>query len=91
MVQTDTIEEDGYSNMSQAIIKRAIAEKKMLCPQCQKPVKEFEKLVEMTDSVWDGAGDSNLETKGVKVTLICGNPPCDWRERTEYWSNYISD
>jgi len=79
------------SNMSQAIIKKAIADRKMLCPQCQQPVKEFEKLVEMTDSVWDGAGDSNLETKGVKVTLICGNQPCDWRERTEYWHNYISD
>jgi hypothetical protein len=43
----------------------------------------------MTASVWDGAGDSALETKGSKVTLICGNKPCEWKERTEFWSQYI--
>jgi hypothetical protein len=77
--------------MSQTIIKKAINDKKMICPECKAPVKQFEKCVEMTDSVWDGAGDSNLETKGVKVTLICANEPCQWRERTEYWNNYIED
>lgn len=73
--------------MSLSKIKEAIAAGKMICPECQKAVKSFEKFVEMTESVWDGAGDSNLETSGSKVTLICGN--CDWKERTEYWSEYI--
>ncbi len=75
--------------MSLQTIKQSIAGKKLLCPTCKKPVKEFEKFVEMTASVWDGAGDSALETKGSKVTLICGNKPCEWRERTEFWSQYI--
>ncbi len=73
--------------MSLSKIKEAIAAGKMTCPECKKPVKSFEKFVEMTESVWDGAGDSNLETSGSKVTLICGN--CDWKERTEYWSEHI--
>ena len=77
--------------MSLQTIKQAIADKKMLCPECKKPVKEFEKFVEMTASIWDGAGDSNLETKGCKVTLVCGNPGCDWKERTEYWTEFLSD
>ena len=75
--------------MSLQTIKQSIADKKLLCPTCKKPVKEFEKFVEMTASVWDGAGDSALETKGSKVTLICGNKPFEWRERTEFWSQYI--
>ena len=77
--------------MSLQVIKQAIADKKMLCPSCKQPVKQFEKFVEMTDSVWDGAGDSALATQGSKVTLICGNDKCDWKERTEYWKNYIED
>ncbi len=76
--------------MSLSTIKEAIASGKMTCPTCKKTVKSFEKFVEMTESVWDGAGDSNLETKGSKVTLICGNPGCDWKERTEYWGEYIT-
>lgn len=32
-----------------------------------------------------------LETKGAKVTLICGNDSCGWKERTEFWSQYIVD
>ncbi len=75
--------------MSLSKIKEAISAGKMLCPNCQKPVKSFEKYVEMTASVWDGAGDSNLETAGSKVTLICGNDDCSWKERTEYWAEYI--
>lgn len=76
--------------MSLSAIKEAVAKGQMKCPECHKPVKSFEKYVEMTDSVWDGAGDSALETKGSKVTLICGNDSCGWKERTEYWSEYIS-
>jgi len=75
--------------MSQETIKKAIAEKKMRCPQCKEPVQKYEKFVEMTSSIWDGAGDSNSETSGSKVTLICGNNSCDWKERTEFWSQYI--
>jgi hypothetical protein len=75
--------------MSLQAIKEAIADKKMVCPSCKKPVKQFEKFVEMTDSIWEGPGDSNQTTRGSKVTLICGNDACPWRERTEYWSNYI--
>jgi hypothetical protein len=75
--------------MSQQVIQDAITGGKMKCPNCGKPVKQFDKYTEMTASVWDGAGDSGMETAGSKVTLICGN--CDWRERTEYWSNYIDE
>ena len=70
-------------------IKTAIQSKKMRCPQCKEPVQKFDKFVEMVDSVWDGAGDSKVESAGSKVTLICGNGGCDWKERTEYWRNYI--
>ncbi len=77
--------------MSLSTIKTAIENGKMACPTCKKPVKSFEKFVEMTESVWDGAGDSALETKGSKVTLICGNDSCAWKERTEYWDQYIKN
>jgi RNase P subunit RPR2 len=75
--------------MSLQRIKQAIADKKVICPNCDKPVQQFDKYVEKTASVWDGPGDSRLETAGSVVTLICGS--CDWKERTEYWSNYIED
>lgn len=75
--------------MSLKTIRQAIADQKLVCPECKKPVQQFDKFTEITASVWDGAGDSDLETAGSKVTLICGN--CDWKERTEYWSSYIQD
>ena len=79
--------------MSLQIIKDAIAQNKMRCPTCKGSVQKFEKYVEMADSIWDGAGDSsrNMGTAGSKVTLICGNGSCDWKERTEFWNNYIDD
>jgi hypothetical protein len=77
--------------MSQERIKTAIADKKMICPQCKQPVQQYEKYIDMIASVWDGAGDSKTEFSGSKVTLICGNGKCDWRERTEYWDSYIKD
>jgi len=77
--------------MSLSVIKEAIDQGKMKCPTCNKPVTKFEKYVDMVDSIWDGAGDSATAFKGSKVTLICGNGDCDWKERTEYWSNYIPD
>jgi hypothetical protein len=79
--------------MSLQVIKDAIANKKMRCPKCKGAVKQHEKFVEMTEQIWDGAGDSDRgnQTKGSKVTLICGNDGCDWRERTEFWNNYVDD
>ncbi len=77
--------------MSVQQIKDAIATQKMKCPSCSKPVQQYDNFIEMTAFVSDGAGDSDsgLETAGSKVTLICGN--CDWKERTEYWANYIDE
>ncbi len=77
--------------MSKARLEKALNDGKLLCPTCEQPVKRFDKFVEMTASVWDGAGDSNLETAGSKVTLICGNEGCSWQERTEYWDDLIKD
>ena len=64
-----------------------------VCPKCKGAIKQHEKFVEMTEQIWDGAGDSDrgTATKGSKVTLICGNDGCDWRERTEFWNNYVED
>lgn len=75
--------------MSLQRIKQGIEERKFICPQCEKPIQQYDKFTEMTASVWDGAGDSDLATAGSKVTLICG--ACDWKERTEYWSNYLRE
>ena len=77
--------------MSLTTIKNGIEKGKFICPDCKKPMKKFDKYVEMTESVWDGAGDSGLETAGSKVTLTCGNENCDWSERTEYWRNYLHE
>lgn len=75
--------------MSWQVIKDAIRDKKMVCPKCKRPITKHEKYVDMVASVWDGAGDSLQETSGSKVTLICGNQDCDWKERTEFWNQYI--
>jgi len=75
--------------MSVERLKKAIAEQQMKCPSCGKAIQEFDKYQEMASSVWDGAGDSNLETKGAKVTLICGNDGCAWKERTEFWQSFV--
>ena len=79
--------------MSLSVIKKAITENKMVCPECGKPIKQFEKFVPVLTSAYDGMdssiGDAESETIS-KVTLICGNDPCQWRERTEYWRNYLT-
>lgn len=69
--------------------KKVIKDQKLICPACQNPITTFEKYVETTAAIWDGAGDSTLETGTAKVTLICGNNGCSWKERTEYWDNYL--
>jgi hypothetical protein len=70
-------------------IQGAIKDKTMKCPSCHQPVKQYEKYVDMVASVWDGPGDTRTETSGSKVTLICGNDGCDWKERTEFWEQFI--
>ena len=77
--------------MSLEKIKQAIADKKLLCPTCQGPIQKFEKYVDTVDNIWDGAGDSKVEFSGCKVTLVCGNGSCDWRQRTDYWSEYLAE
>lgn len=77
--------------MSLSSFKQLIAEEKLICPKCQNPVKNFDKYVDKIASVWDGAGDSLAETEGSVVTLVCANGGCSWKERTEYWENYLKD
>lgn len=72
-------------------LKQAIADNKLLCPECKQPVKEYEKFTEI-DEIWDGPGDSRIDASDrSKVTLTCTAAPCKWKERTEYWRNYIED
>lgn len=75
--------------MSLQKFKELVLSGDLRCPECSRPIQGFEKFVETTLSVWDGAGDSNLETGGSKVTLICANEGCSWKERTEYWRSYL--
>jgi hypothetical protein len=78
--------------MTLQVIKQAIQDKKMSCPTCHKPISKFEKYVDMIDSAYDGPGSglgADPTSTSSKVTLICGNGSCDWKERTEYWANYI--
>jgi RNase P subunit RPR2 len=77
--------------MSLKIIKEAVAAKKMMCPKCEKPIQKFEKYAETIDAVREGLGFTDIDSRGSRVTLTCGNEGCDWTERTEYWSQYITD
>ncbi len=77
--------------MSLQVIKEAVANKKMLCPECKEPIQKFEKYAETIDSVQDGFNVQNIDSRGSRVTLICGNGSCPWKERTEYWNQYIQD
>jgi hypothetical protein len=77
--------------MTLEVIESAISNKKMLCPKCNAPIQSYEKFAPTIDAVWDGFGDSRVDSRGSRVTLICGNGKCDWRERTEFWSQYIEE
>ncbi len=77
--------------MSLDSFKKLIHDKKLSCPKCSKAILKFDKYVDRMASVWDGAGDSATETQGSLVTLICANDDCSWKERTEYWENYLED
>jgi hypothetical protein len=77
--------------MSESTIKDAIAAKKMICPKCGKPIQKYEKFAETIDSVFEGFNVQTLDSRGSRVTLTCGNDGCDFKERTEYWANYIDE
>lgn len=77
--------------MSLQTIKDAIANKKMTCPLCKKPIQKFDKFAETIDAVRDGFNMIEIDSNASRVTLICGNDPCEWKERTEYWHEYISN
>lgn len=77
--------------MTLQIIKDAIANKKITCPKCQQPVQKFDKFAETIDAVRDGFNVQEIDSMGSRVTLICGNGDCDWKERTEYWKELIND
>jgi hypothetical protein len=75
--------------MSLQKIKDAVANKKMICPSCKKPVQKFEKYAETIDAVRDGFNVLEVDSRASRVTLTCGNEGCPWTERTEYWETYI--
>lgn len=77
--------------MSLQAIKDAIANKKMICPQCKKPIQQYDKYAETIDSVRDGFNVQEIDSQGERVTLICGNADCTWKERTEYPMHYVED
>jgi DNA integrity scanning protein DisA with diadenylate cyclase activity len=76
--------------MSLQTIKDAVANKKMICPKCNKPIQKFDKYAETIDAVRDGFNVQEIDSNSSRVTLICSNEGCDWKERTEYWHEYIS-
>ncbi|HEY9790118.1 MAG TPA: hypothetical protein V6D22_06960 [Candidatus Obscuribacterales bacterium] len=77
--------------MTEQAVKDAIKEQKLKCPKCQGPIKKYEKFSETIDSVQDGFNITTIDSRGSRVTLICGNEGCGWKERTEYWTNYLED
>jgi len=77
--------------MSLSRIQEAVTNKKMICPQCKKPVQKFEKYAETIDAVRDGFNIQEIDSNSSRVTLICNNSGCDWKERTEFWENYIDE
>lgn len=77
--------------MSEKTIREAIANKKMLCPQCNQPIQKYEKYAETIDAVRDGFNVQEIDSHASRVTLTCGNAPCTYKERTEYWENYIQE
>ena len=77
--------------MSLKVIKDAIANKKMICPECKEPIQKFDKYAETIDAVRDGFNVVEVDSHASRVTLTCGNGDCDWSERTEYWMEYLLD
>lgn len=74
--------------MSLQEFKTALEGKKLICPKCKKPISKFEKYAETIDAVRDGFNIQEIDSHGARVTLICGNDGCAWKERTDYWENF---
>jgi hypothetical protein len=77
--------------MSLQAIKDAIASKKMICPKCKGSITSYEKYAETIDAVRDGFNVQQIDSNGERVTLICGNEGCSWKERTEYPMSFLVD
>lgn len=74
--------------MSLQEFKTALEGKKLICPKCKKPISKFEKYAETIDAVRDGFNIQEIDSHGARVTLICANDGCAWKERTDYWENF---
>ncbi len=72
-------------------IKDAISNKKMICPKCKEPIQKYDKFAETIDAVRDGFNVLEIDSHAIRVTLICANGACDWKERTEYPMEYVID
>ncbi len=77
--------------MSLQAIKDYISQKKMICPECKKPIQKCDKYAETIDCSLGWFGDSRVDSRGSRITLICGNDKCAWQERTEFWFQYVVD
>jgi thymidine kinase len=77
--------------MSLQAIKDAIANKKMICPKCKGSIQQFDKYANTIDAVRDGFNVLEIDSRGERVTLICGNEGCSWKERTEYPMEFVED
>lgn len=77
--------------MSLQEFKDALNNKKVICPKCKKPVLKFDKYAETIDAVRDGFNIQEIDSYGARVTLICGNEGCSWKERVDYWTEYVED
>ena len=75
--------------MSEKKIKEAIENKKILCPDCSKPIQKYSKYSETIDAVRDGFNIVEIDSNSSRVTLTCGNDSCEWEDRTEYWEGLI--
>lgn len=75
--------------MTEKIIQDAIKDQKMQCPECSKPLLKYENFAATVDAVRDGFNVQEIDSSASRVTLICGNGDCKWKERTEYWEDFI--
>jgi hypothetical protein len=77
--------------MTQEQVKAAIQDEKLICPECKKPIRKFDKYSETIDSVRDGFNVIEIDSRASRVTLICANDNCSWKERTEYWTSFLGE
>lgn len=77
--------------MSLEEFKSAFENKKLICPKCGKPILKYDKYAETLDAVRDGFNVQEIDSFGARVTLICNNEACAWKERTEYWENFVDE